>query len=455
MFRPIVTLLILTASATTLRAQAIVTPADRIGLGLTVYEGFGLVRDARRVPAGADSLVWTSVPRSVDPGTVLLRADDRTVAVASTTVESEQGPFGILRPGVSVVLVSPEGARIEAVVVSSLGPLFRAGDRLIAQWQGHFEVPDPAGALDPAPAIRWRLAEPTRAENLTASFLAGGLSWSADYVAVLESEERMSLDGNVTVQNFTGLAYPDATVQLIAGVVRRGGGEQPFEARGAVADAVMAMTAPAPDIVREALGEYHLYTIDEPVTLAQDATTQLNLFRAPRVPVERTLVLPGQSWWFQGQQQDLPPMHPEVRLRFQNDRASGLGEPLPAGVIHTYREDERGTLQFAGDGAIPHTPAGEEVKITIGQAFDVTARRVQTDWRRIDERTEESAWRVELRNGGERAREVVILETFSGEWTILEESHPHENIDARTARWTVTVPAEDRTELTYRVRVTY
>jgi hypothetical protein len=455
MIRSTITFLILIVSAVPLRAQAVVTPADRTELGLTVYEGFGLVRDTRRVPAGADTLVWTSVPRSIDPGTVLLRANDQTVAVSSLTVESEQGPWGLLRPGLPVVLVSPDGARIEAVVVSPSGPMFRAGDRLITQWQGHYEIPDPAGELDPAPTIRWRLAEATPGDALTATFLVGGLWWSADYVALLEREDRMSLDGNVTIQNRTGLPYPNAGIQLVAGVVRRGQVEEPGMARRDVAQETMAMAAPAPDIAREALGEYHLYTVDEPVSLAQDAATQLNLFRAPRVPVERTLVLPGQPWWFQGRQEDLPPMHPEIRLRFVNDRAAGLDEPLPAGVIHAYREDERGTLQFVGDGAIPHTPAGEEVRITIGQAFDVTARRIQTDWRRIDERTEESAWRVELKNGGDQSREVIILETFAGEWTILEESHPHETVDAHTARWTIDLPARGAAELTYRVRTTY
>ena len=436
-------------------AQTYVTPADREALGITIYQGFAMARDARRVPAGAGEIVWTSVPRTIDPGTVVLRAGDRTVDVTSTVVEQDGGRFGMYPEGRRVVLVSPEGARVEAVVASPIGPVFRAGDRLITEWKGHVEIPDPTGAFDPSPSIRWELAS-AAGGVLTAAYLLAGLSWTGDYVAVLSGEDRLALEGNVTIQNHSGLGYPDARVQLVAGVVRRAGGPEPLMARGmAQEELAMARPAPGADIGREALGEFHLYTVDEPVTLARDATTQLNLFRAPRVPVVQELVLQAEGWRFQGQQGEIPPEHPTIRLRFQNDRASGLGEPLPGGVIHVYRTDPRGDLQFVGDGSIPHTPAGEDVRIVIGQSFDVTARRIQTDWRRIDERTEESAWRVELRNGGERAREVQVIDSFAGEWTILEESLPHEKLDARTARWTVSVPAEGTTNLTYRVRVTY
>ena len=51
---------------------------------------------------------------------------------------------------------------------------------------------------------------------------ADGLTWAADYTAVLDGDA-MALDGFVTVQNGTGLAFPDARLQLVAGDVRRAG----------------------------------------------------------------------------------------------------------------------------------------------------------------------------------------------------------------------------------------
>ncbi len=440
------------AAPAALPAQVVVTPRDRVELGLTVYQGFAMIRDTRRVEAGAGALAWSAVARTLDPGTALLLRDGAPVSAASMAFEPDPGPFGLLREGDPVVLVAPSGERIQATVASPAGMIFRAGDRLILEWKGHVEVPDREGTRAPEPVVRWELARPASG-LLTAAYLASGISWSADYAAVLEGEDRLVIEGYATVENHTGMEWPAARLQLVAGAVRREGPSPPVPYQAEMA--MEARVAAAPGVEREALGEYHLYTVDEPVTLRHEATTRIGLVGAPRVPLERRLVLEGGGWWYRGRQEELPPEHPAIRLRFQNTPAAGLGEPLPAGTIHVYGRDAQGALQFLGDGGVPHTPAGEEVRITIGQAFDVTARRIQTEWRRIDDRTEESAWRVELRNGGGRDRAVDVVESFPGEWTIVEESRPHEALDARTAQWSVTVPARGSASLTYRVRVSY
>ena len=50
---------------------------------------------------------------------------------------------------------------------------------------------------------------------------------------------------------------------------------------------------------------------------------------------------------------------------------------------------------------------------------------------------------------------MLVVEQMPGfEWTIVEESHPHERVDAQVVRWTLPVPAGGAATLTYRVRVT-
>ena len=172
--------------------------------------------------------------------------------------------------------------------------------------------------------------------------------------------------------------------------------------------------------------------------------------------MRREYVLYGQSWWYQTQGPDIPRSeHPQVRIRFENRGIAGSDEPLPGGALHTWRADDSGRLQFTGGTAIPHTPSGEEVVATIGSAFDIVAERVQTDYRQLDPRTFESAWRIELRNRSRAAATVLVVEQMPGlEWTIVEESLPHEQVDAQTIRWPVPVAAGGSATLTYTVRVT-
>lgn len=441
-----------------LAAQDAVEPADRTALGLTVYDGFAQVRDTRRISARAGEwLVWVEIPDGIDPGTIVLRSEGRRVQTGIQALDTDvTDPGSLLERAVgrSVTLVGADGTRTPATLVSPAGPVFRVEDRLLVGWDGAIELPEPPGGVRGERVIRWRLSEDPPASRMTATYLTDGLSWSADYLAVLSDDAgAMDLEAHVSVRNGSGTAWPDATLQLVAGEVRRveGGPLRPMR-REAMAEMAVAG---APDLERERLGEVHLYTLDRPVTLERGSTTRVELFAALEVPVERELILRGlQGWIPERHPEGVPLQHPEVWISFDNATAAGLGEPLPAGVIHVYREDARGELQFAGEAPLPHTPADERVRLRVGEAFDVVAERTQTAFRRIDERTRETAWRIEVRNHEERARTVQIYEPIPGEWEILEENLSHERIDAQTARWTLQVPGGGRAALQYRVRIT-
>jgi hypothetical protein len=435
-------------------AQIVTAPASaRTELGLTVYDGFAVIRETRSIAGGtAASILWPGVPPTLDPGTVVLRANGRTLEVDRQLWEAPLSASAALASAVGspVTLLGEDGSRIQAELESADGPTFRSGDRLVVGWPGAIELPSPPDAVAGG-ALRWELAE-APPSTLTAAYLADGLSWAADYTAVLD-DDAMSLDGFVSVQNGTGLAFPDVLLQLVAGEVRRagaGGGPQPVAMRMA------EMAVSDADVGQAPLGDVHLYTLDRPVTLSAQGATRISLFHAARVPMRREYVLSGQPWWYQSPAPDLPSIeHPQVRIRFENEGIAGTDEPLPAGAIHTWRTDERGRLQFSGGAFVPHTAAGEDVAVTIGAAFDIVAERVQTDYRQLDPRTFESAWRIEIRNRGRTDASVLVVETMPGfEWTIVEESLAHERIDAQVVRWTVPVPARGATTLTYRVRVT-
>lgn len=435
------------------RAQSPVGPADRTSLELTVYSGFAQIRDSRSIPGGGE-IVWTSFPSSIDPGTILLVRDGERVTPELLGVRSAsldpRSLYGT-RIGEPVVLVAEDGREIAAQVVSE-APVFRAGDRLILGWPGHVELPVGAGATMER-GIRWRGAG-SGAGPLTISYLADGFGWSADYTAILDEVGPVDLTGSVTIDNRSDLAYPDARIQLVAGDVRRGGGPRPPEPRMAMAEARFDADEAAPS--REALGDVHLYTLPQPLTIGAEETVRTPLFQDTSVDVEREYVLRGQRFWYQGEHPGIPPReNAEVWLHFRNQGLAGTGEPLPAGVLHVYRRDERGALQFAGDGSIPGTPDGERIDVAIGSAFDLVAERVQTEFRQLDPRTHESAWRITIRNRSAQDRTVQVYEPLPGDATIVEESRAHERVDADTVRWPVPVEADAESTLTYRVRTTF
>jgi len=134
--------------------------------------------------------------------------------------------------------------------------------------------------------------------------------------------------------------------------------------------------------------------------------------------------------------------------------------PMPKGVVRVYKKDSAGNAQFIGEDSIDHTPKNEKVRLKLGDAFDVTADKKQTDFRRREATNQasyvfESAYEIVLRNAKKEAATVIVREPVPGDWTMLQETQHHAKVAAGTAEWRVPVPAEGSATLRYRVLVRY
>jgi hypothetical protein len=226
---------------------------------------------------------------------------------------------------------------------------------------------------------------------------------------------------------------------------------------------VMAMAAKAADAAemqQESLFEYHLYTLQRPTTLAENQTKQVALMSAAGVPVKKELLLEGANYYYSGQHGELgQKIKVGVFVEFDN-KGEGLGIPLPRGVIRMYKKDSQGNAQFVGEDRIDHTPKNETVRLKLGDAFDVTADKKQTDFKKLAGTSRynyvfESAYEIVLKNAKKEAVTVTVREPMPGDWAMVSESLPHIKAASGTAEWKVKVPADGKTTLTYRVRVRY
>ena len=55
-------------------------------------------------------------------------------------------------------------------------------------------------------------------------------------------------------------------------------------------------------------------------------------------------------------------------------------KPLPGGTARIYNPDSDGRLQLVGEASFGHSAAGEDVSLYAGNSFDLTAKRVQTEY---------------------------------------------------------------------------
>jgi hypothetical protein len=451
--------------------------SDQQSVAVTIYnENLALVKDVRKLKLGSgmNNLALREVSGQIRPETAQLRSLSHPGVLG---VLEQNFDFDLLTPAkllekyvgrrVRVIKTHPttgaETIEQAEVLSANNGVVLRIGDRIETGVPGRLVFDGVPGSLRDRPTLVTQLNNKgADAQTVELSYLTGGLSWKADYVAELNARDtHLDLSGWVTLTNRSGTSYPNALLQLVAGDVHRVRDEMrlamaPAKARGMAEEARASMA-------EESLFEYHLYTLQRPTTIADNQTKQVALLSAAAVPVTKEFLLSGTDYYYRTSVGDIgKKMKVGVFVEFQNQEAHKLGLPLPKGVVRVYKRDSAGRAQFVGEDRIDHTPKNEKVRLKLGEAFDVTADKRQTDFKRLPKEEEdkyeyvfESAYELTLKNAKNEPVTVTVREPVPGDWKMLEETHRHKKAAAGTAEWRMVIPAEGRETLRYRVRVRY
>jgi len=453
--------------------EIVSTLADQKAVSVTIYnQDLALVRDSRTItmPPGRQTLAFSEISARIRPQTALLVDPDLQVL-------EQNFEYDLLSPqtllekyvGHEVMLVKTHPVTGEEVlekarVLSAAGGVvLKVGDHIESGIPGRLIYPDVPDDLRDRPTLTMLVDSRTRKpQQVELSYLSGGLSWQADYVAELNADDtRLDLSGWVTLNNESGATYTNARLKLVAGDVNRVREEMSVR-RPKGRGVVMAMADTAPNMAEESMFEYHLYSLDRPTTIREKQSKQVALMHAADVQVAKEFVLQGQEYYYRSRSGELGRhMKVGVFVKLENCKQAGLGQPLPAGVMRVYKKDNSGSLQFVGEDRIAHTAANETVRLKLGDAFDVTATKKQTAFKKVAGTTRlnnyvvESSYEIVLKNAKDESVTVRIVEPVPGDWKILEESAPHIREQAETAIWQLQVPRKSRSTLTYRVRIKY
>jgi len=446
---------------------------DQVDLAVTVYNSdIALVRDVRelQLPRGGFDLRFMDIAATVNPATVHFRSltEPSRVSVLEQNYEYDLlEPEKLLRKyvGRDVTLVrrrAENGQTREEEVKARLlsynnGPVWQIGNEIVTGLNAdHIKFPELPGNLFTHPTLIWTLDNSGAGRHrVEASYLAGKLSWSADYVLTVARDDKAAdLDGWVTLVNGSGTSFRKTKLQLVAGDLNRV--RQVFS-RAMEVNARMADAAAAAPMAQESFSDYHLYTLGRKTTINNSETKQLSMLNGTGVPVRKRYVVDGQAFYYRNAQHPGSPLKDTVQVyyQFKNEERAGLGMPMPAGVVRVYQADSKGGTQFVGEDRIAHTPKDEELNLKIGNAFDVACERKQTDFQKIASGVYEIEYEITLRNHKATAIAVEVNEPIGGTWQMLRSSHQWTKTDAWAAGFKVPVASDGTAVLKYRVRVNY
>ena len=429
--------------------------------GLTIYnDGRVLVRRTlpSALPAGVSN--HRLALGVLDPASIF--ALDSGVVLVGAAYDESVDETNTMRRAVGQTLKFWTGqgsARdtISATVIGVNPERFKLADgRVVFQRPG---LPlYPAELILPDPTLSLAVRSGTARSTLRLGYFTQGAAWNAAYTVVLgKGSARVS--GLAAIPS-ASLRVSDADIQLLAGSVGRAGPTprrmEAFEGK-VMADAMAQSAA-----VEQQVGEAHLYTIPGKLSLEPGVTSSVALFDPASAPWERAYVVRGQLSYYGPLPQygnDEAQIPVEVWYTLKRQAKTPFGDlPLPMGSYRLYEPDDAGRLQLIGESAAGHVAPGNDVRLSAGSAFDLSATRVQTSYssRRDSTRTIATAdYRVTLKSAKDSVTTIEVLEERGGEWSVLSSSQPAEKLSSTRTRFRVRVPAHGEATLTYRVRVVW
>jgi hypothetical protein len=426
-------------------------------VSVTVYNSnLGVVKEARLLSfeKGLGRISFTDVPSQIDPTSVGFELEDKEKSVS------------ILEQNYAYDLVSPEKIYSKYIdkdidIIDKTGQVFSGtllsfsgGSAVLREKSGKIQIiqmsqivnvnfPELPEGLITRPTLFWLYSSGFKGEaECNVSYQTGGLGWSAEYVGILsEDEKNLGWNGWSSITNNSGAAYRDATMKLVAGDINRvrksRGPDRPEF------DEMVTMSAAKGIAFEEKeFFEYHLYTLPRKTTIADNEIKQIALFDPSSTAV-------GKEYYYEPDKNE---KKVRVVLKFNNSEKSGLGIPLPAGRARIFKADTDGSMILLGEDNIEHTAKEEDIKLTIGYAFDIAAEQKITSYDRISDRVEERTFSMELRNHKKENISILVEKSLFGDWEIVNKDFDFTKKDANTVQFLIPVASNGKAVLTFTVR---
>lgn len=474
---------------------------DRTAVDLTIYnQNLSLIREERALtlPRGTSHVIIPDIPATID-GTSLhfiSLTDPLAVHVLEQNYQYDlvhQAKLleKYLGKEVEFVRTDPETKKEFSVVGKLLAtgylqqpyygggaPTYATSGGMVVEINGKIEI-NPAGRLVlPSlpegliikPQLEWMVTNTREgAQKAEISYLAGQLSWICNYVALLgKNDDKLDMTGWVTVTNNSGTAFKNAGLKLVAGDVNL-----VQEAMGGpmrmMKNALANEAAPPPQFKQTDLFEYKLYSLQRRTDINNNETKQIELTSGKNIASRKVFIYDGFadqwriyynnfSYRAQGSFGQESSAKVGVFVTFKNDEKSGLGIPLPKGKVRVYKRDDDGKEQFIGEDQIDHTPKDEEVKLYLGNAFDIVGERAQKDFKSIAAgRVVEETMEIKVRNHKTTPVEVQVYEHpwRWSQWEIVKANKEWTKVDQSTLKFPVKIEPDGEITVNYTIRYSW
>lgn len=422
---------------------------------LTIYNNdLSLVRSRFELELenGRQDINFSDITSRIDPSSVIVTGNG--IRIAEQNFEYDlAGKWQIMAKYLDreVLIITKDQSRLTGILKfysdNSIGIIEKGTERLLVisesetQWIQLAELPD---NFYTKPTLHWSIIASKKAKYpVQMSYLTGGLSWDVTYNTVWD-EKTLQFNSWVTINNTSGKAFNDVMLKLIAGDINRVYSGY-YGKRGSLIsyDAGMAPESAAPSFEEKAFHDFHMYTLDQKVSFANNQTKQLELYPPKNIKAYAEYQYPTYA------------ANVKSIIKFKNTTDNGAGMPLPKGIIKVYKQDSDGNLEFIGEDSINHTSRNEEVSINTGTAFDLIASTRLKEQTQISKYITERLIQITLRNNSNKNKTIKVTHQLSPNTRIVEADYKYTIDNNDNVTFSIDIAPDKEIVWTFRERSEY
>ncbi|NPA60646.1 MAG: hypothetical protein GXO30_09345 [Epsilonproteobacteria bacterium] len=282
------------------------------------------------------------------------------------------------------------------------------------------------------PSLVWNIdAKQTLKTKMQIDYLIKNLSWKSDYILNLHDDEA-DLEGWITIDNHSGKAYKNTTLNVLAGDINRV--HKPHVER-MYRKNIALMQSNSPSVSHRSYEGYHFYSIPFKVNLANNEKTQIKFITQYDLDVKRTYTANLSNPLY---------LHSQSKHNVsQYIELQKLDIVLPKGIVRTYSELD-GKNILLGENSLSHTPKSTPIKLKIGTNFDIKVK--QSIQNRDDNKYYLDATVIyEVKNTSDTQKTVELLIPFNRQKTsTIKTSKPYSFKYGNQISFKINVDEQDR-----------
>ncbi len=411
--------------------------------GLTIYhDGFGLVKETRRIPANEDvtEIEFMDVSPKMETASVLLEGIHVLEQSYNANLVSKKSLLEKYMGEIIVVKNRELSKELEVRLLSASNEIIveRVDTKeVIINPEGQLILPSLPDGLLTTPTLVCKVKPIKKDVEAKISYLTDGLEWRVNYVAKI-SDVKLDFIGWIQLSNNTGINFLTSRLKLTSGKVNR-----QKDVHSLIPQARMLSIAAEGESIFEEheFADAHVYTIDRLIDLPQGQIKQISFLQLKEVTFRKVYKLEAHS------------ERAKVIVEFDNTEANQLGMPLPTGTLKVYEQDQDEEMQFIGENTIKSTAKQQKVSITIGEAFDI----ISQSWEKKRERKEQfdyvtHVYKLENQKS-DYARIVVSHQIFEQVWKMESSSHDYELKRSNELEFRVHIAAGKKVEVEFTYKV--